>query len=104
MAKLTAIPALSIINGYKGTVDFYVWNGIPCARRWPRSPTGARSAGVQSAWPAFKYAAAVWNDLAPNVKDAYAAMALGTDRTARDMFTSTYYGGPWRDGEWQGDY
>ncbi|GAH90840.1 unnamed protein product, partial [marine sediment metagenome] len=33
MAKLTALPSLDIIRGFKGTLDFYIRRGVPCVRK-----------------------------------------------------------------------
>ncbi len=90
MAKLTAMPEQSIIDGFKGTVDYYVWNGIPCARKWPSSPGHRRAPLVEAAWPAFAFAGSYWNNLAPEVKASWNAMADGFPLTGRDMFTKSF--------------
>lgn len=106
MAKLTALPALDIIDGFKGVVDFYVNHqtcdpelkgpGIPCARRWPRSPGKRRAQAVEEQWPAFAYAAAHWSELDTEIQDAYRKMAEGTGLSGRDMFTRSYLTGLYR--------
>lgn len=110
MAKLTALPALDIISGFKGTIDFYVnyqscdrevaGNGIPCARRWPRSPGHRRAPAVEAQWLAFTWAAANWNSLSPEVQDAYKATAEETNLTARDLFTKSFITDYFRKGQW----
>ncbi|GAI78615.1 unnamed protein product, partial [marine sediment metagenome] len=30
MARLTALPSLDIIHGFRGILDFYLWKGLPC--------------------------------------------------------------------------
>lgn len=90
MAKLTALPELSIIAGLKGTIDFYVWMGIPVARAWPKSPGHNRAPAVQAQWPRFTAAARLWPQLSPTVKEAYRQMAAGTAMTAKDIFFKTY--------------
>lgn len=103
MAKLNVLPSLAIIDGFKGVIDFYVnyqtrdpetrGPGVPCARRWPHSPGKRRAAAVEAQWPAFAYAAAHWNDLSQEIKDAYNEMASGTGLSGRDMFTRSYLTG-----------
>jgi len=96
MAKLKVLPHQAIIDGFKGKIDFYVHRGIPCARKWPRSPGRLRSQAVMSTWPAFAYAAGMWNELSPEIQDAYRAMASGTGLSGRDMFTRSYLTGLYR--------
>jgi len=93
MAKLGALPSQSIIDGFKGTIDFYVHDGIPCARRWPRPPSGQRSPAVQAQWPIFTEATRLWNELSPEEKQAWEETASGTILTARDCFMSAYLSG-----------
>ena len=90
MAKLIALPHQAIISGFKGTVDFYVNMGIPCARRWPRSPGHRRAPAVESQWPPFAWASSNWNSLSPIVQEAYRQTAQGTTLTGRDLFTKSY--------------
>lgn len=106
MAKLTVLPHQAIIDGFKGKVDFYVnyqtrdpsvrGPGIPCARRWPRSPGRRRAPDVEAQWPAFSYAAAKWITLSQEIQDAYNEMASGTGLSGRDMFTRSYLTGLYR--------
>jgi len=90
MAKITKMPGSAIINGFKGTLDFYVWKGINCVRRWPKSPGHDRSPAVEAAWDAFSWAASNWKELALPVKEAYNQMAQGTNLTGKDLFIKGY--------------
>lgn len=90
MAKIAKMPSLAIIDGFKGAVDYYVHCGQPCARSWPRSPGHRRSPAVQAQWPAFTEATTLWNDLSPEVQDAYKRMSAGTHLSGRDVFTKSY--------------
>jgi hypothetical protein len=93
VARLLAMPQQEVIDGFKGSVDFYEWKGIPVARRWPRSPGHNRVAAVQAQWAAFSEAQSAWSTLDPDVIAAYNAMAVGTDYTGRDMMTVGYIAG-----------
>jgi len=93
MAKITAMPSLEIISGFKGIVDFYVHNGIPCARRWPHSPGHRRAPLVEAQWPILAHAAKSWNTIPPEIRQAYEWMASDTGLSARDMFTRAYISG-----------
>lgn len=90
MAKLAALPSQDIISGYKGTLDFYVWMGIPVCRSWPRSPGRKRSASVEAQWPVFTDAASLWPTLDKYVQDAYNTMASGSTLSGRDMMMKMY--------------
>lgn len=96
MAKLLVLPHQAIIDGFKGKVDFYMHRGIPCARAWPRSPGHARAPAVEAQWSSFGYAAQEWQNLSPEIQDAYREMASGTGLTGRDMFTRSYLTGLYR--------
>jgi len=106
MAKLTALPSLDIISGFRGVIDYYVnyqscnrevaGKGIPCARRWPRSPGKRRAVAVEAQWPAFTESSQYWLQLSPEVQDAYKKMASGTGLSGRDMFTRGYISGLYR--------
>lgn len=84
------MPALAIINGFKGEIDFYYWMGIPVARSWPRSPGHERAPAVQAQWPAWTTASRLWAKLSPFIRAQYDWMAAGSRLTGRDMFTKGY--------------
>lgn len=90
MAKLTKLPGMNIISGFKGIIDFYVHDGIPCARAWPRSPGHTRAPAVMEAWKPFTWAASNWIHLTPEIQQAYNQMAVGTRLTGRDIFTKGF--------------
>ena len=96
MAKLTALPEQVIIDGYKGTIDFYVYMGIPCARAWPKSPGRRRSPAVMAQWPLFSYVAREWNNLSQTMRDAYQTLATSSGLSRRDVFTRGYLSGLYR--------
>ena len=90
MAKITKMPSMAIVNGFKGTIDFYVNMGLPCVRSWPRSPGHARAPAVEAKWPAFTWASSNWGSLSPEVQEAYNRQAQGTNLTGRDIFTKSF--------------
>ena len=106
MAKLKVLPHLDIIDGFKGKVDFYLnhqtcdpdlkGKGIPCARKWPRSPGHLRAPAVMARWSAFAYSSSEWNNLSPEIQSGYNEMASGTGLSGRDMFTRSYLTGLYR--------
>ena len=100
MAKLANLPHLAVINGFKGVIDYYLHDGVPCARHWPRSPGRRRAPAVEAQWEAFAWAASHWNDLSPEVQAAYVATAADTNMSGRDLFVKSYITDYFRDGQW----
>lgn len=93
MAKLLVLPSAAIISGFRGKIDFYLYNGVPVARKWPRKPKVARSPQVQAQWPAFRYAANFWSYLSPEIQEAYNTMAKASGLSGRDLATRAYLKG-----------
>jgi hypothetical protein len=93
VAVLLALPEQAIIDGWKGTVDFYLHCGTPCARKWPRPPSGPRAPDVIAQYAAFAYASRLWNLLSPEVQGSYIEMARGTRLSGRDMAQKAYLSG-----------
>ncbi len=96
MTRLEVLPSEAIIDGFKGKVDFYYNMGIPCARKWPRSPGHQRAPGVEAGWAAFSYAAKEWNNLDAETRRAYEKLATGNRLTGRDMAERAYLTGLYR--------
>lgn len=93
MVKLTALPEQAIISGLKGKIDFYLWKGIPVARRWPRSPGHRRAPAVEAQWPAFSYATKLWPYLSLELQAAYRETVHGTKMSGRDLLIKAYITG-----------
>lgn len=93
MAKIKKLPSARVISGFKGKIDFYVHDGVPIARSWPRKPSQARNPQVQAQWPAFAYSAHFWNYLPPDIQSAYTTMAKRSGLNGRDLSARAYLGG-----------
>ena len=96
MATLKTLPSMDIISGLKGWVDFYLWMGIPVARRWPRSPGPRRAPQVEAQWSAFSYIAKLWSTLPEYMQEPYRKLAAGSGLVGRDMFSRAYLTGLYR--------
>ncbi|KKL82940.1 hypothetical protein LCGC14_1979750 [marine sediment metagenome] len=96
MGKLLAMPHMDIVAGFKGSVDFYLWKGIPCFRSWPRSPGKQRAPAVMAQWPSWTYASREWNQLSKTVQDAYRLLATNSGLSGRDMQMRAYLQGLYR--------
>lgn len=90
MAKISKLPNLEIIDGFRGVIDFYIYLGIPCVRKWPKKAGPVRSPAVEATWPAFTYLAQQWQNVEQSVRDAYEEMASGTGLTAKDWYFRLY--------------
>lgn len=93
MVKLKALPSQAIIDGFKGTADFYINMGIPCARAWPRSPGHRRTPSVEAQWIPFSYIQTLASILPAEIIDWYKEMAAGTPYTWKDYLTRAYIAG-----------
>lgn len=92
MARLTALPSLDIIRGFKGVLDFYLWKGLPCVRKWPHTPRSRRTEGSIAAAALFGDILKSYRLLAPTVLEAYQENANGIPRTPRDVYVSGVLG------------
>lgn len=95
MAKLTHMPSRAIIDGFKGDVDFYLYMGIPCARKWPvwrkREPHPAERANQEDFALINQYAITLPVELIT----AYRELAQGTPFTWKDLLVRSYMRGLW---------
>lgn len=92
MVRLSGVPPRGVVLGFKGSIDFYSWKGIPVARRWPRKPTQPRTPAVQAQWPDFKTVTQGFKTIDASVVDALYGMSSGTLFTTKDEQVSLYYG------------
>jgi len=92
MARLKALPAIDIIRGFKGTIDFYLWRGLPCARKWPRRAPGRRTEAEIASAALFGQVSTNYRLLAPMALAAFQDAAKDQPRTARDLYISAVYG------------
>ncbi|OFW54945.1 MAG: hypothetical protein A2V75_09090 [Actinobacteria bacterium RBG_16_70_17] len=93
MAVITSMPAQSIIQGWKGVVDFYEYRGLACARKWPiwrpRQPYPAELANQLK----FRTANKAIATSPPLIRAAWVRMAQGTPFRWQDLAVRAYYRG-----------
>lgn len=46
MPVLNSLPDPDTIRRLKGTLDYYVWKGLPCVRKWPVTPKAHLTSGT----------------------------------------------------------
>ena len=96
MARLLVLPHQDIIDGLKGSIDYYVHRGIPCARSWPKSPGKHRSLAVMAQWPIFSFATKEWKNLSKAVQDSYTQFSTDSGLAGRDLQIRAYMTGLYR--------
>ncbi|MBA7527121.1 hypothetical protein ES705_19295 [subsurface metagenome] len=92
MPVIKALPGLEVIQGFKGTLDFYYWKGIPCVRKWPHTPRAHLTQGTLSSAALFAAILKGYALLGGLVKTIYQEAAKDQDRTGRDLYMSATYG------------
>ncbi len=92
MARLDALPSIDIIRGFKGTLDFYLWKGLPCVRAWPRYRPASQTEASRAAAATFGLILQSYRLIAQTVSEAYQEMAQGIPRTPRDIYVSGILG------------
>lgn len=90
MARLTKLPSKAIVNKFKGTIDFYYWKGMPCARSWPRWPPRVPTAPELANQELFAYAMRQSKLLLPVIRQAYLDLCYGTPYRWQDLFCMGY--------------
>lgn len=86
------MPALEIIRGFKGTLDFYYWRGVPCVRKWPHTPRAHLTQGTLDAAAVFTAIIQGYALLGGAVKALFQEAAADQPRTGRDLYVSAAYG------------
>lgn len=84
---------MAIIDGFKGNLDFYVYKGIPCVRRWPRYYGRKPYTAEKANQDAFAYAMKQWRELPAYVRRQYWRMAQSTPYRPQDIYIRTYLHG-----------
>lgn len=90
MATLKVIPEQTIISMFRGLIDFYLWKGIPCARRWPRSPGKRRSPLLTPAIQRLAYASWLYAIATPPITQAYQSISSNTGLSNKDYWVRAY--------------
>jgi len=87
------MPSQAIIDGFKGTIDYYVYMGQPCVRKWPRSPGHKRAPEVEAQWSNFTKATRLWSQLPPEIRESYKQLAASTTLSGYEWFLRGYISG-----------
>jgi hypothetical protein len=90
VAKLDKLPSRDVIDGLAGVLDFYLWNGIPVVRRWPRWRQGSPGVEEGRAAAKFGYVNQMANQISTDIIDAYKYLAAGTSFTWKDYMNNLY--------------
>jgi len=93
MVILKTLPEQAIIDGFKGKIDFYVYKGLPVARKWPHYPKRKPHPLEKENQDAFRYCNQLYHTLQAFIQLQYQNMAKGTRLTAKDWFVKAYMKG-----------
>lgn len=93
MAVLSKLPSEAVISSFKGVVDFYLWKGIPCARKWPTWPKRQAYPEERANQDDFAYANKLFSQLPDYLQQQYRNMAASTSFTGKDLFIRAYMKG-----------
>jgi len=92
MPRLDSLPSLDIIHGLAGVIDYYLWKGIPIARKWPVNPKSHHSAATIAAAETFGDISHAFGLMGPTVLAAYTEDAADQTRTPRDIYMAAKFG------------
>ncbi len=92
MARLTALPSIDIIHGFRGILDFYLWKGLACVRKWPYTPPSHVTAGTIATRAIFGQISQGYSLLGEGALQAFQEDAADHTRTARDIYMTAAYG------------
>lgn len=92
MARIKSLPGLDIIRGFKGTLDYYLWKGLPCVRKWPVTPRRHLTPATLAAAAIFGAVLKSYRLLAETVLAAFQEDAADHERTARDIYVAAVHG------------
>lgn len=96
MAKLKSFVGQKVIDGFKGTIDFYIHDGVQCARTWPRSQGKSQTQSSVAQQPMFSYVQKLRPQVSLAVYDAYYNLARDCGLHIWDWFMRGYYGNIYR--------
>lgn len=85
MVKLAKLPNKHAIDLMQRTVDYYVYKGIPCARRWPRHSARRPGPNEKATRETFSYIVATTKQISAPAELAYRAMAASTVYRWQDL-------------------
>lgn len=80
------------IASLKGTLDYYLWRGLPVIRKWPRKPSAPRTAAVVASYTEFGLVAKLLSSLPAPWRQETEDDVANTNWTWRDEWTAALYG------------
>lgn len=93
MAIIKEMVGKKVIDGFRGTLDYYYYKGLAVCRKWPRSQGKSQTPASVAQQPMFTYATQSWMEISPFVREAYFAIARDCGLHAKDWFMRGYING-----------
>jgi len=93
MARIDRLPSTAIIDGFKGTLDFYMYKDTAVVRKWPSWTKREPHPDEKVNQDAFAYINKLAASLPSYIQDQYRTMAAGTPFTWKDLLVRAYMKG-----------
>lgn len=85
------------VSSLKGTLDYYVWRGLPVVRSWPKKPKMPRTAAVTAAYIDFGLTSKALSSLPIELQNAAVQLVALEDWTWKDVWTAALFGNLYAD-------
>lgn len=92
MARLNHMPNESVVQGLKGSLDFYYWFGMPVVRKWPRVGKYTPSAQELQARENFRDNIKALGAMPAEAITSVPPFLLNNGWTWRDAWMASIYG------------
>lgn len=92
MARISELPPYATILGHRGVLDYYVWRGIPVARKWPTKKLSTLNPTTREQSTAFGEFMTRLTMTSPAIIAIVQIDTRPTDWTWRDAVARAQYG------------
>lgn len=92
MPVIKSLPSPEVIRGFRGILDFYIWKGLNCVRKWPHIPPSSRTPASMASAALFGAVVQGYALLGGALKTLFDQDAADQPRTGRDLYMSATYG------------
>jgi len=92
VAVIERLPAQSVIDGFRGVLDFYVYKGLNVVRSWPRGKGLGLAPGTIATQPLFTRSARLKKHYSQICSVAARRYGMAGTSTWQDVLTSAYFG------------
>lgn len=87
MPVLDSLPDPDTIKKQRGQIDYYVWKGLPVARKWPTYTASKRSPAVMTQVATYTTWLTTVHQTAPLLIQTARLLTAGSNWTYRDLLS-----------------